>query len=110
VNRAAIITDIHGNLSALEATFNAIDEIGVDATYCGGDLVGYGPHPNEVCRLIEDRGIPTIYGNYDYAIARELGRSRLPADPPGARLAAEGQRIPLRGQTGPPVRTARRPC
>jgi putative phosphoesterase len=72
VNRTAIIADIHGNLSALEATFTAIDEIGVDATYCGGDLVGYGPHPNEVCRLIEDRGIPTIYGNYDYAIAREL--------------------------------------
>ncbi|MGO9905204.1 MAG: metallophosphoesterase family protein [Solirubrobacteraceae bacterium] len=72
MNRTAIITDIHGNLSALEATFKAIDEIGVDATYCGGDLVGYGPHPNEVCRLIEDRGIPTIYGNYDYAIAREL--------------------------------------
>jgi putative phosphoesterase len=72
VNRAAIITDIHGNLPALEAAFKAIEAIGVDATYCGGDLVGYGPHPNEVCRLIEDRGIPTIYGNYDYAIAREL--------------------------------------
>ena len=40
--------------------------------YCGGDLVGYGPHPNEVCALIEDRAIPTIYGNYDYAIARDL--------------------------------------
>jgi len=37
--------------------------------YCGGDLVGYGPWPNEVCRLIAARGIPTIYGNYDYAIA-----------------------------------------
>ena len=40
--------------------------------YCGGDLVGYGPHPNEVCALIEEREIPTIYGNYDYAIARDL--------------------------------------
>ena len=44
----------------------------MDAIYCGGDLVGYGPHPNEVCALIEERGIPTIYGNYDYAIARDL--------------------------------------
>ena len=35
MNRTAIITDIHGNLTALEATFKAIDEIGVDATYCG---------------------------------------------------------------------------
>jgi putative phosphoesterase len=72
VDRVAVITDIHGNLPALEAALRAIDSIGVDATYCGGDLVGYGPHPNEVCRLIEERGIPTIYGNYDYAIGREL--------------------------------------
>lgn len=72
MNRVAVITDIHGNLPALEASLEAIGAIGVDATYCGGDLVGYGPHPNEVCRLIEERGIPTIYGNYDYAIARDL--------------------------------------
>jgi putative phosphoesterase len=67
-----VITDIHGNLPALEASLDAIDAIDVDAVYCGGDLVGYGPHPNEVCRLIQERGIPTIYGNYDYAIARDL--------------------------------------
>jgi predicted phosphodiesterase len=35
-------------------------------------LVGYGAYPNEVCGLIGQRGIPTIYGNYDYAIARDL--------------------------------------
>ncbi len=70
--RVAVITDIHANLPALEAAFGAIDTIGVDAVYCGGDLVGYGPHPNEVCALIEERRIPTIHGNYDYAIAREL--------------------------------------
>jgi putative phosphoesterase len=72
VNRVAVITDIHGNLPALEASLEAIDALGVDAVYCGGDLVGYGPHPNEVCRLIEERAIPTIYGNYDYAIGRDL--------------------------------------
>jgi putative phosphoesterase len=72
MNRVAVITDIHGNLPALEASLAAIDAIGVDAVYCGGDLVGYGPHPNEVCRLIEERAIPAIYGNYDYAIGRDL--------------------------------------
>jgi putative phosphoesterase len=72
MNRAAVITDIHGNLAALEASLAAIDEMGIDQIYCGGDLVGYGPHPNEVCRLIEERAIPTIYGNYDYAIGRDL--------------------------------------
>jgi putative phosphoesterase len=72
LNRIAVITDIHGNLPALEATLEGIEALGVDATYCGGDLVGYGPHPNEVCALIEERAIPTIYGNYDYAISRDL--------------------------------------
>ena len=72
MNRVAVITDIHGNLPALQASLAAVDAIGVDAIYCGGDLVGYGPHPNEVCALIEERAMPTIYGNYDYAIARDL--------------------------------------
>jgi putative phosphoesterase len=67
-----VITDIHGNLTALEASLAAVDAIGVDHIYCGGDLVGYGPRPNEVCTLIQERAIPTIYGNYDYAIARDL--------------------------------------
>jgi len=71
VNRVAVLTDIHGNLPALQASLRAVEAIGVDAVFCGGDLVGYGPHPNQVCRLIEEQAIPTIYGNYDYAIARD---------------------------------------
>ena len=70
--RVAVVTDIHANLPALEAALARIEELEIKRIYCGGDLVGYGPHPNEVCALIEDRGIPTIYGNYDYAIARDL--------------------------------------
>jgi putative phosphoesterase len=72
MERIAVLTDIHGNLPALEAALARIDELSVDAIRCGGDLVGYGPWPNEVCRLIEQRGIPTTYGNYDYAIGRDL--------------------------------------
>jgi putative phosphoesterase len=72
VSKVAVITDIHGNTPALEAVLHRISELGLDDVYCGGDLVGYGPRPNEVCRTIEERGIPTIYGNYDHAIARDL--------------------------------------
>jgi len=68
----AVITDLHANLPALEAALARIDALSVERILCGGDLVGYGPHPNEVCALIQERAIPTIYGNYDYAIAREL--------------------------------------
>jgi putative phosphoesterase len=67
----AVITDIHGNLPALQATLARIDELDIERIFCGGDLVGYGPHPNEICALIARREIPTIYGNYDYAIARD---------------------------------------
>ena len=67
----AVITDIHANLPALQAAFERIEQLGVRSVYCGGDLVGYGPHPNEVCALLSERAIPTIYGNYDYAIGRE---------------------------------------
>ncbi|MCW2969877.1 MAG: Phosphodiesterase family [Solirubrobacterales bacterium] len=67
----AVITDIHGNLAALQAALARIEQLGVQRVFCGGDLVGYGPRPNEVCALIAERDIPTIYGNYDYAIARD---------------------------------------
>ena len=72
MNAVAVVTDIHANLPALEAALARIDTLGIERIYCGGDLVGYGPHPNQVCTLIEERGIPTIYGNYDYAIGRDL--------------------------------------
>ena len=71
-DRVAVITDIHANLPALQAALARIDELGIETVCCGGDLVGYGPHPNEVCALIAERAIPTIYGNYDYAIARDF--------------------------------------
>jgi putative phosphoesterase len=70
-DRVAVITDVHANLPALRAALARIDELGIRRIYCGGDLVGYGPHPNEVCALIAERAIPTIYGNYDHAIARD---------------------------------------
>lgn len=71
LSRVAVITDIHGNVAALEAALARIEELAIERILCGGDLVGYGPHPNGVCRLIEERAIPTIYGNYDYAIGRD---------------------------------------
>jgi putative phosphoesterase len=72
MQRVAVFTDVHANLPALLAALQRVDELGIEDVYCGGDLVGYGPHPNEVCALIAERAIPTIYGNYDYAIARDL--------------------------------------
>ena len=58
--KLAIISDIHGNLYALRSVLEDIDEQKVDLTVCLGDLVGYGPHPNEVVAMIKRRNIPCI--------------------------------------------------
>jgi putative phosphoesterase len=63
--RVGIISDIHGNLPALEAVMEDIQSRNFDALYCLGDLVGYGAFPNEVTEAIKASGMPTIMGNYD---------------------------------------------
>lgn len=60
-----IISDIHGNLPALDAVLADLATRRVDAIYCLGDLVGYGPFPNEVTDRIRTGAIPTVMGNYD---------------------------------------------
>lgn len=59
----AFISDIHANLEALETVMEDIKKRNVDKIYCLGDLVGYGPNPEEVVRRLAD--VPTISGNYD---------------------------------------------
>jgi putative phosphoesterase len=63
--KIAIISDIHGNLQALDAALADINAQQVDAVFCLGDLVGYGASPNEAIERIRARGFPTIMGNYD---------------------------------------------
>jgi putative phosphoesterase len=72
MDATAVVTDIHANLPALQAVLGRIEPLGIERMFCGGDLVGYGPHPDEVCELIQERDISTIHGNYDYAIGRDL--------------------------------------
>lgn len=64
--RLAVLSDVHGNLPALEATLDAIARDAPDAIlWCAGDLVGYGPWPDACVQIIAGRGIRTIAGNYD---------------------------------------------
>jgi predicted phosphodiesterase len=68
--RLALISDIHANLPALEATLDHIArDAAVDAIYHLGDLVGYGPWPNETVDLLRRRGITGVAGNYDSTVA-----------------------------------------
>lgn len=66
--KIAAISDIHGNIDSLISVFKDIDEEKVDLIVCTGDLVGYGPHPNEVIALIKSREIPCTKGNYDQSV------------------------------------------
>src|SRR5690242_10820156 len=69
--RYALISDIHANLPALDAVLADIADVGVDATYHLGDLVGYAPWPNEIVARIGERGIPGVAGNYDSTTATD---------------------------------------
>ncbi|MFU7516666.1 metallophosphoesterase family protein [Clostridium sp. HCS.1] len=66
--KIAAISDIHGNIYSLMKVLEDIDDQKVDLVVCLGDLVGYGPHPNEVIALIKRREIPCIKGNYDASV------------------------------------------
>ena len=70
--KIALFSDIHANLPALEVFFRDIEARRPGAIYCLGDLVGYNVWPNEVVNEIRKRGIPTIAGNYDFGIGRNI--------------------------------------
>ncbi len=63
----AIISDIHGNLHALEAVLENIKMDNADRVICLGDLVGYGAYPNEVISLTREISDVILAGNHDHA-------------------------------------------
>ena len=70
--RAAIISDIHANLIAMEAVLEASQPF--DVVWCLGDLVGYGPRPQECIALLRSFPHLCVAGNHDYAA---IGRLKL---------------------------------
>ena len=69
--KIAVISDLHANITALEAVLNDIDGKQADMVVCAGDLVGYLPFPNEVIDLVRRRNICCVMGNYDDAIGNK---------------------------------------
>jgi len=64
----AVVSDVHSNLAALEAVLAAIDAAPPDEIWCLGDVVGYGPRPNECCEIVESRATVCLGGNHDLAV------------------------------------------
>ena len=77
--RIAIVSDIHGNLTALRAVLADIAERNCEAIYCLGDVIGYGPNPNQ-CLDIVRKLDGCVLGNHDYGAL---------IDPEGFSSAAE---------------------
>jgi putative phosphoesterase len=81
-----VISDIHSNLAALRAVLRELR--GADAIYCAGDVVGYGPNPNECCELIREAGVKAVQGNHDFVCAN-IDQ----VDDPGAAISDEDREL-----------------
>lgn len=88
--RYAIFSDIHANLEALEAVLSKIDELAqeqpIDQIWFLGDLVGYGPDPNECILKLRERTDVIIAGNHDWAAVGKIDLEDFSA---AARISAE---------------------
>lgn len=67
----AIISDVHGNLEALNAVLAEIDRREITDIVCLGDVVGYGPNPMECLDLVLSRAKVSLMGNHDFAVLYE---------------------------------------
>lgn len=68
--RLGLISDIHGNLAALEAVLSRLDALGVTDILCLGDVAGYYPDLDACVDMLRQRGIRSLMGNHDDYIAR----------------------------------------
>jgi len=73
--RVAVISDIHANYHALETVLAGIDAARVDAVWCLGDTVGYGPRPNKCCEIVQAGAELCLVGNHDLVVLGELAVS-----------------------------------
>jgi predicted phosphodiesterase len=63
--RYAVLSDIHGNMHALDAALDALADLDVTGYLCAGDLVGYGPMPNECVAAVAALDAMCVAGNHD---------------------------------------------
>src|SRR5436190_7156321 len=83
--RIAVISDIHANYHALEAVLAAIRREGPDQVWCLGDLVGYGPRPNDCTTTVKNAVRVCLVGNHDLGV---IGRISLDEFSHDAAIAA----------------------
>ncbi|HMJ33569.1 MAG TPA: metallophosphoesterase family protein [Baekduia sp.] len=70
--RIAVLSDIHGNLHALDAVLADVEREDVHEVWCLGDVVGYGADPNDCCARVREQADVVLAGNHDMAVTGEL--------------------------------------
>lgn len=68
--RTAILSDIHGNATALEAVLKDIDSCTIDMVLSLGDNIGYGPEPEKVINILRSKKIPSVTGNHELGVTQ----------------------------------------
>ncbi len=66
--KIGFISDVHGNLVALSEAIKQLKEERVEFIYSSGDIVGYGPDPEQCIEIFKKNNIQSVYGNHDYAV------------------------------------------
>lgn len=78
--RCAVIADVHGNYHALEAVLADIDQQGVDAILCLGDVIGYAARPKECVQAVRERATCVVAGNHDHGSVDKINLAYFNAD------------------------------
>jgi predicted phosphodiesterase len=89
--RVAVISDVHGNEHALAAVLEDVDYAAPDAIWCLGDVVGYGPAPNECCSVLAARADVCLVGNHDLVVLGNLDMTDFNGDAAAAALWTQEQ-------------------
>src|SRR5580693_7183236 len=87
--KVAVISDIHGNRQAFEATLEAVASSDAAELWCLGDLVGYGAEPDACVALAREHAAVCLAGNHDLAVTGEVSFEEFTR---GASLAAQWTR------------------
>lgn len=87
--KIAILTDIHGNVEALDAVLRELDQQHIDQIWSLGDMIAMGPDSNEVMARLLDRGVQMITGNHDEAVLSLLAGNGHPESYAHTRLHHE---------------------
>jgi predicted phosphodiesterase len=93
--KVAVISDIHGNLQAFEATLEAVAASDAVELWCLGDLVGYGADPDACVELAREHAAVCLAGNHDLAVTGEIPLDEFSR---GASLAAQWTREVITAQ------------